>query len=40
MAQAEKGELRVTLEVHASGYAVEVISPDKPGPAIYCCRRI
>jgi [protein-PII] uridylyltransferase len=31
MAQAEKGELRVTLEVHASGYAVEVISPDKPG---------
>jgi [protein-PII] uridylyltransferase len=31
MAQAEKGELRVTLEVHASGYAIEVISPDKPG---------
>ena len=31
MAQAEKGELRVTLEEHSSGYAVEVISPDKPG---------
>jgi [protein-PII] uridylyltransferase len=31
IAQAEKGELRVTLEVHPSGYAVEVISPDKPG---------
>ncbi len=30
-AQAEKGELRVTLEEHSSGYAVEVISPDKPG---------
>jgi [protein-PII] uridylyltransferase len=30
-AQAEKGELRVTLEEHASGYAVEVIAPDKPG---------
>jgi [protein-PII] uridylyltransferase len=31
IAQAEKGELRVTLEEHPSGYAVEVISPDKPG---------
>ena len=31
MAQAEKGELRVTLEEHSSGYAVEVVSPDKPG---------
>ena len=31
MAQAEKGELRVTLEEHSSGYAVEVISPDKLG---------
>jgi [protein-PII] uridylyltransferase len=31
MAQAEKAELRVTLEEHSSGYAVEVISPDKPG---------
>ena len=30
-AQAEKGELRVILEEHSSGYAVEVISPDKPG---------
>ena len=30
-AQAEKEELRVTLEEHSSGYAVEVISPDKPG---------
>jgi [protein-PII] uridylyltransferase len=30
-AQAEKGLLRVTLEEHSSGYAVEVISPDKPG---------
>jgi [protein-PII] uridylyltransferase len=29
--QAEKGQLRVTLEEHSSGYAVEVISPDKPG---------
>ena len=28
---AAKGELRVNLENHASGYAVEVISPDKPG---------
>ena len=28
---AAKGELRVILENHASGYAVEVISPDKPG---------
>ena len=31
IAQAEKGKLRVTLEEHSSGYAVEVISPDKPG---------
>ena len=31
MAQAEKGELRVILEEHSSGYAVEVIAPDKPG---------
>jgi [protein-PII] uridylyltransferase len=31
IAQAEKGELRVTLEEHSSGYAIEVISPDKPG---------
>ena len=31
IAQAEKGVLRVTLEEHSSGYAVEVISPDKPG---------
>lgn len=30
-AAAEKGQLRVTLEEHSSGYAVEVISPDKPG---------
>ena len=30
-AQAEKGQLRVTLEEHSRGYAVEVISPDKPG---------
>uniref|UniRef100_UPI00404B109F ACT domain-containing protein n=1 Tax=Candidatus Planktophila sp. TaxID=2175601 RepID=UPI00404B109F len=29
--QAEKGQLRVTLQEHSSGYAVEVISPDKPG---------
>ena len=28
---AAKGELRVTIENHTSGYAVEVISPDKPG---------
>jgi [protein-PII] uridylyltransferase len=28
---AAKGELRVNLENHSSGYAVEVISPDKPG---------
>jgi [protein-PII] uridylyltransferase len=28
---AAKGELRVTLENHSSGYAVEVISPDRPG---------
>ena len=31
IAQAEKGVLRVTLEEHSSGYAIEVISPDKPG---------
>jgi len=30
-AHADKGQLRVTLEEHSSGYAVEVISPDKPG---------
>jgi [protein-PII] uridylyltransferase len=30
-ALAAKGQLRVTLEQHSSGYAVEVISPDKPG---------
>lgn len=30
-AMAEKGQLRVTVEQHSSGYAVEVISPDKPG---------
>ena len=28
---AKKGELRVSLQPHASGYSVEVISPDKPG---------
>ena len=28
---AAKGELIVKLEEHSSGYAVEVISPDKPG---------
>ena len=28
---AAKGELKITLENHSSGYAVEVISPDKPG---------
>ena len=28
---AGRGKLRVVLEEHASGYAVEVISPDKPG---------
>jgi [protein-PII] uridylyltransferase len=28
---AVKGELIVKLEEHSSGYAVEVISPDKPG---------
>jgi [protein-PII] uridylyltransferase len=28
---AESGQLRVALEEHSSGYAVEVISPDKPG---------
>jgi [protein-PII] uridylyltransferase len=31
IALAEKGELRIALEHHSSGYAVEVISPDKPG---------
>ena len=31
IAFAAKGELRVRLEPHSSGYAVEVISPDKPG---------
>jgi [protein-PII] uridylyltransferase len=31
IALAGKGELRITLEHHSSGYAVEVISPDKPG---------
>ena len=31
IAFATKGELRVRLEQHSSGYAVEVISPDKPG---------
>lgn len=30
-AMAERGQLRVTVEEHSSGYAVEVISPDKPG---------
>jgi [protein-PII] uridylyltransferase len=30
-AAAEKGQLRVTLAEHSSGYAVEIISPDKPG---------
>jgi len=28
---AQRGELRVWLQPHASGYSVEVISPDKPG---------
>ena len=28
---AAKGELRISLENHSSGYAVEVISPDRPG---------
>ena len=28
---AENGQLRVSVEEHSSGYAVEVISPDKPG---------
>jgi [protein-PII] uridylyltransferase len=28
---AAKGELKITLEKHSSGYAIEVISPDKPG---------
>ena len=31
IALAAQGELRITLEEHSSGYAVEVISPDKPG---------
>ena len=31
IAFAAKGELRVSLEKHSSGYAVEVISPDKLG---------
>ena len=30
-ALAENGQLRVSVEEHSSGYAVEVISPDKPG---------
>ena len=30
-AMAENGQLRVSVEEHSSGYAVEVISPDKPG---------
>ena len=30
-ALAQSGQLRVALEEHSSGYAVEVISPDKPG---------
>ena len=28
---ARKGELKIHLESHPSGYAVQVISPDKPG---------
>jgi len=31
IALAAKGELRISLEEHSSGYAVEVISPDRPG---------
>ena len=31
IALAAQGELRISLEEHSSGYAVEVISPDKPG---------
>ena len=31
IALAEKGELRLNLEVHQSGYAVQLISPDRPG---------
>ena len=31
IALADKGELIVRLEKHSSGFAVEVISPDKPG---------
>ena len=30
-AMAEIGQLRVSVQEHTSGYAVEVISPDKPG---------
>lgn len=28
---AAKGELKISIEEHSSGYAVEVISPDRPG---------
>ena len=31
IALAAQGELRITLEDHSSGYAIEVISPDRPG---------
>jgi [protein-PII] uridylyltransferase len=31
IALAAQGELRISLKEHSSGYAVEVISPDKPG---------
>jgi len=31
IALAAQGELRISLEKHSSGYAIEVISPDKPG---------
>jgi [protein-PII] uridylyltransferase len=31
IALAAQGDLRVVLEDHPSGYAIEVISPDKPG---------
>jgi [protein-PII] uridylyltransferase len=31
ISSAAKGELRISLEEHASGYAIEVISPDRPG---------
>jgi [protein-PII] uridylyltransferase len=30
-AMAENGQLRVSVEEHSNGYAVEIISPDKPG---------